>query len=99
MTSICYLKYFLQERMNEKFTQRICKKSMLQIYKCLSEKNSSFTWRFVEKRVIKDELPTKNLLPSPNAKTDTTETDSLISRGAHIWNTLPGDIKVLTQLR
>ena len=37
-------------------------KSMLQIYKCLSEENPSFMWKFVEKRDMKYELRTKDLL-------------------------------------
>ena len=41
---------------------------MLQIYKCLSKENPSFMWKFVEKRDIKYELRTKNLLQAPNVK-------------------------------
>ena len=68
-------------------------KLMLQIYKCLSEKTPSFMWKFFEKRDIKYELRTKNLLQTPNVKTNTSGAKSLISRGAHLWNTLPDDIK------
>ena len=68
-------------------------KLMLQIYKCLSEKTPSLMWKFFEKRDIKYELRTKNLLQTPNVKTNTVGANSLISRGAHLWNTLPDDIK------
>ena len=67
-------------------------KLMLQIYKCLSEKTPSFKWKFFEKRDIKYELRTKNLLQTPNVKTNTIGANSLISRGAHLWNTLPDNI-------
>ena len=39
------------------------------------------------------ELRTKNLLQAPNLITNTIGASSLISRGAHLWNTLPDDIK------
>ena len=68
-------------------------KLMLQIYKCLSEKTPSFMVKFFEKRDIKYELRTKNLLQTPIVKTNTIGANSLISRGAHLWNTLPDDIK------
>jgi len=44
----------------------------------------------------KYELRTKNLLQTPNVKTKTIGGNSFISRGAHLWNTLPDDIKNLT---
>ena len=50
-------------------------------------------WKFFEKRDIKHELRTKYLLQTPNVKTNTIGGNSLISRGAHLWNTLPDDIK------
>ena len=68
-------------------------KLMLQIYKCLSEKTPSFMWKFFEKRDIKYDLRTKNLLQTPNVKAYTIGANSLISRGAHLSNTLPDDIK------
>ena len=68
-------------------------KLMLQIYKCQSEENPSFMWKFFEKRDVKYELRTKNLLQTPNLITNTIGANSLISRGAHLWNTLPDDIE------
>ena len=68
-------------------------KLMLQIYKCQSEENPSFMWKFFEKRDVKYELRTKNLLQTPDLTTNTIGANSLISRGAHLWNTLPDDIK------
>ena len=57
-------------------------------------------WNFVEKKGLKSELRTKDLLQTPNVKTNTSVDNSLISRGAHLWNTLPDNIKkMLTQLR
>ena len=50
-------------------------------------------WKFFEKRDVKYELQTKNLLQTPSLKTNTIEANFLISRGAHLWNTLPDDIK------
>ena len=68
-------------------------KLMLQICKSQSEENPSFMWKFFEKRDVKYELRTKNLLQTPNLITNTIGANSLISRGAHLWNTLPDDIK------
>ena len=68
-------------------------KLMLQIYKCQSEENPSFMWKFFEKRDVKYKLRTKILLQTPNLITNTIGANSLISRGAHLWNTLPDDIK------
>ena len=50
-------------------------------------------WKFFEKRDVKYELRTKNILQTPNFKTNTIGATSLISRGAHLGNTLPDDIK------
>ena len=50
-------------------------------------------WKFFEKKDVKYELRTKNLLQTPDLKTNTTGANSLISRGAHLWNTLSDDIK------
>ena len=36
---------------------------------------------------------------TPNLITNTIGANSLISRGAHLWNTLPDDIKMSTQVR
>jgi len=44
----------------------------------------------------KYELRTKNLLQTPNVKANTTGANSLTSRGAHLWNTLPDDITNVT---
>ena len=67
-------------------------KLMLQIYKRLSEENPSSMWKFFEKRDVKYELRTKNLLQTPNLIANTIGVNSLISRGVHLWNTLPDDI-------
>ena len=48
---------------------------------------------------MKYKLRRKNLLQTPNAKINAIEANSLTSRGAHLWNTLPNDIKMLTQQR
>ena len=66
---------------------------MLQSYKYLSEENRSFMWKFFEKGDMKYELRTIDLLQTPNVTTNTTGANSLISRGAHLWNTLADDIK------
>ena len=50
-------------------------------------------WKSFEKRDIKYELRTKNLLQTPNVKTNKMGANSLITRGAHLSNTLPDDIK------
>ena len=50
-------------------------------------------WKFFEKKDVKYELRTKDLLQTPNLKTNTIGTNSLISIGTHLWNTLPDDIK------
>ena len=50
-------------------------------------------WKFFEKRDVKYELLTKNLLQTQTLKTNTIGANSLISRGAQLWNTLPDDIK------
>ena len=68
-------------------------KLMLQMYKCLSDKNLSFIWKFFEKSDVKYELRTKNLLQTPNLKTNTPGANSLISRGAHLRKKLPDDTK------
>ena len=68
-------------------------KLMLQICKCLSEENTSLMRKFFEKRGMKYDLRTKNLLQTPNVKANTTGANSLTSRGAHLWNTLPEGIK------
>ena len=70
-------------------------KLMLEICKCQSEENPSFMWKFFEKRDLKYELQTKNLLQTPNLITYTIGANSLISRGAHLWNTLPDDVKTV----
>ena len=67
-------------------------KLMLQIFECLFEENPSFMWKFFEKRDMKYELRARNLLQTLNVKTNTIGANSLIPRGAHLWNTLPGDI-------
>ena len=55
--------------------------------------------KFFEKRDMKYELRTKNnLLQTPNVKTNTIGVNSLISRGAHLWNTLPDDIKIVNSI-
>ena len=69
------------------------KKLMLQIYKCLSEQNPSFMWKFFKKRDTQYELRTRNLLQTPTVKTSTFGANSLTTRGAHLWNTLPDDFK------
>ena len=74
-------------------------KSMLQIYKCQLEENPSFMWKFFKKRDVKYELRTKNLLQTPNLTINTIGANSLISRGAHLWNTLPDDIKNLNPMQ
>ena len=66
---------------------------MLQIYKCQSEENLSFMCKFFQKRDVKYELRTKNLLQTQNLTTNTIGANSLVSRSAHLWNTLPDDIK------
>ena len=78
-----------ERKVHIKYLQKL----MLHIYKCQSEENPSFMWKFFEKRDVKYELRTKNLLQTPNLITNTTGANSLISRGAHLWNTLPDDIK------
>ena len=50
-------------------------------------------WKFFEKRDVKYELRPENLLQTSNLKTNTIGANSLISRGAHLWNILPDDIK------
>ena len=40
----------------------------------------------------------KSLLQTPNVKTNSIGANSLISGGAHLWNTLPDDVKMLNQL-
>ena len=72
-----------------KFHTKNLQKLILQSYKCLSEESTSYMWKFFEKRDMKYELRTKNLLQKPN----TTGANCLISRGAQLWNTLPDDIK------
>ena len=52
-------------------------------------------WKLFEKRDTKYELSTENLLQTPNVNTITTGENSLISGGAHLWNTLPDDIKIV----
>ena len=66
---------------------------MLQIYWCLFEENPSFMLKFFEKRDMKYELRAKNLLQTLNVKTNTIGANSLISRGAHLWTTLPDDLQ------
>ena len=54
----------------DKFHIKNLQKLMLQIYKCQSEENPSFMWKFFEKRDVKYELRTKNLLQTPNLTTN-----------------------------
>ena len=72
--------------------------AMLQTYKCLSEEIPSFMWKFFEKRDMRYELRTQNLLQASNVKTNTIRANSLISRSAHLLNTLPDDIKNFTSI-
>ena len=83
----------LTRRDERKVHTKNLQKLMIQIYKCLSEENPLFMWEFFKKEDVKYELRTKNLLQAPNLKTNTIGANSLISRGAHLWNTLPDDIK------
>ncbi len=68
-------------------------KLMLQIFKCLSEENPSFMWTFFERKHIKYELRTKNLLQLPKRNANTFGVNSLAFKGALLWNTLPDTIK------
>ena len=83
-----------ERKVHSKILQRL----MFQIYKCLSEENPSFTWKLFEKKDVKYELRTKNLFQTPSSKTNTIGVNSLISRGAHLRNTLPDNIKMSTQV-
>ena len=49
-------------------------------------------FKLFEKRDMRYELQTQNLLQTPNVKANTIGANYLISRGAHLWNTLPNDI-------
>ena len=64
-----------------------------EIYNKFMVSFESFMWKFFEKRDVKYELRIKNLLQTPNLTKNTIGANSLISRGAHLWNTLPDDIK------
>ena len=120
-------------------------KLMLQIFRCLSEENPSFMWTFLERKYIKYELRSKNLLQLPKRSANTfgvkgstktsmlctksttcspqlpeyltvrnsqkqkqtvakaaglcTPFNSLVFKGALLWNTLPDNIKTQTQQR
>ena len=63
-----------------------------------SKSSHKIRLKFCEKRDMKYELRTKNLLQTPNVKTNTIGANSLISRGAHLWNTLPDDIKIVNSI-
>ena len=93
MTSVLPFEILLTRTDERKVHTKNLQKLMLQIYICLSEENPSFMWKFFERRDVKYELRTKNLLKTPNLKTNINGANSLISRGAHLWNTLPDDIK------
>ena len=68
-------------------------KLMLQIFKCLSEEIPSFMWTFFEKKHIKYELRSKNLLQLLKRSANTFGVNSLVFKGALLWNTLPDNIK------
>ena len=82
--------------MSKKFIQRICKINAPDFYTCLSEENPLFMWEFFEKRDMKYEQRTESYCKH---HTNTIGANSLISRDAHLWHTLPDDIEMLTQLQ
>ena len=79
--------------MNKKGHTKNLQKLMLHIFKCLSEEKSSFIWTFFERKHIKYELRTKNLLHLPKRSANTFGVNSLAFKGALLWNTLPDTIK------
>ena len=70
---------------------------MLQIFKCLSEQNPSFMWTFFERKYLTYKLRNKNLLQLPKRSANKFGANSLVFKGALLWNTLPDTIKTQTQ--
>ena len=92
MTSVCSLKNLLKERMNKKSTKNL-QTLMLQICKCLSQENPSVMWTFFDRKDVKFELRTKNLLQLPKRNTSTSRNNPLLFKGVLIWNALLDTIK------
>ena len=78
-----------EQRVHTKNLQKL----MLQIFKCLSEENPSFMWTFFERKHLTYELRNKNLLQLPKRSANKIGANSLIFKGALLWNTLPDTLK------
>ena len=78
-----------EQRVHTKNLQKL----MLQIFKCLSEENPSFMWTFFERKHLTYELRNKNLLQLPKRCANEIGANSLIFKGALLWNTLPDTLK------
>ena len=78
-----------EQRVHTKNLQKL----MLQIFKCLSGENPSFMWTFFERKHLTYELRNKNLLQLPKRCANKIGANSLIFKGALLWNTLPDTIK------
>ena len=84
----------LLERANDrKIRIKNLQKLMLQIFQCLSKEGPSFMWTFFERKHIKYELRTTNLLQIPKRKTNTYGVNSFVFKGVLLWNTLPDAIE------
>ena len=70
-------------------------KLMIEIYKTVNNLNPSYLWEFLEKKVVKSDLRTKNLCRLPKIRTTTFGIESLSFRGSLLWNSLCDQIKAL----
>ncbi len=86
----------LLERTGErKIHRKNLQKLMLQIFKCLSEENPSFMWTFFERKHLKYELRTKNLLQLPKRSANTFGANSLVFIQLYIIPTVNNLIMII----
>ena len=93
-----HMRFFLQEQMNEKFTQKSAKTNAFKFLSVYQKKIYHSCGNSLKRETLNIDYEQKTNLPTPNVKTNTIGANSFISRGTHLCNTPPDDIKNMTSI-
>ena len=74
------------------------RKLLIEVYKCLDNTNPAFLTSLFNKKSIRFNLRTSNLLKLPNSNTLTYGLKSITYRGSMSWNNLPDQLKMCKNL-
>ena len=71
---------------------------LIEIYKSLNKLNPNFMWKLFEKKVTKYSLKSIDTLRLKSTNTMKFGLNSIIFRGSILWNSIPNDIKMSSNL-